>query len=406
MAVYRERYIETTLLTVAKTFKALYLGGPRQSGKTTLLLRMAQKHNLGYVTLDNLSDRELALEDPYLFLETHTPPVVIDEVQYAPQLFPLIKARMDQSARFGLYWLSGSQHFSTIRKLQESLAGRIAILSLLGYSLGELRDVPRAKQPFFERDLTRGTALSAQKIFSIIHRGSFPALWRKAPPPAEMYFNSYIQTYVDRDLVDLFHISRLSEFHVFLRLCAARTGQMLNLSELARDTGISVPAAKGWVSILESMGHIMLLRPYYQQISKRLIKAPKLYFLDTGLAAHLTKWPTADALMNGAMAGAFFETFVVSEIMKSYLFRGLDPSLYYVRDKEGHEIDILFDRRPSMIPVEVKMSGTPRADDAKNIMYFQKRQPKTAGRGFVISLIRDPFPLTRTVTAIPVSSII
>lgn len=405
MVAYRERYIETTLLAVAKTFKALYLGGPRQSGKTTVLLRMAKKHAINYVTLDNLNDRELALGDPYLFLETYPPPVVIDEVQYAPQLFPLIKVRVDQSKRFGLYWLSGSQHFATIRKLQESLAGRIALLSLFGYSLGELRALPRTKHPFFNHPLTETTPLAARKIFSIIHRGSFPALWAASPPPAEIYFNSYIQTYVDRDLADLFHISRLSEFHVFLRLCAARTAQMLNLSDLARDTGISVPAAKSWISILESMGHIMLLRPYYQQISKRLIKAPKLYFLDTGFAAHLTKWSTVDALMNGAMAGAFFETFVVSEIMKQYLFRGLDPSLYYLRDKEGHEVDLLFDKRPLLIPVEIKMSGTPRVADAKNIMYFQKRYPKSVGKGMVVSLAHKPFPLSRTVTAVPVSNI-
>ena len=219
-----------------------------------------------------------------------------------------------------------------------------------------------------------------------------------------MVSDSYLQSYLDRDLRELFGVEKIAEFHMFLRLCAARTGQILNMSELARDAGVSVHAVREWLSILESTLHVFLLRPYFRNVSQQLIKAPKLYFLDTGLAAFLTKWSTPDVLAAGAMAGAFFETHVVGEIVKSYLFRGIEPPLFYYRDKLGREVDLLIEENQVLHPVEIKRAARVTPEDARTIEYLRTRLPQM-GTGAVVCLAREPPPLTRDVAVIPVSAI-
>ncbi|MBI2483898.1 ATP-binding protein [Candidatus Uhrbacteria bacterium] len=405
--MYIPRYLEENVRKVHRTFKVLYLGGPRQVGKSTMLLHLARSRKMTYVTLDDLAQRELAQKDPELFLQTYPAPLLIDEVQYAPALFSSIKLRVDRSSKTGQYWLTGSQQFGLMRHMQESLAGRVGILTLLGFSRAEAHREKRLRHPFFPKRAyhpIQDDSFTIHDIYSLILRGSFPAVWLNERLDRTTYYNSYIQTYIDRDLRDIFHVTKISEFHTFLRLCAARTGSILSVSELARDTGISVHAAREWLSILENTRHIYLLRPYFSNISKRLIKSPKIYFLDTGLAAYLTNWKTAEVLGSGAMAGAFFETLIVGEIIKSYLFRGEEPPLYYLRDKEGHEVDVLIERERILYPLEIKIAARVVPSDCATMRYFRNKIPKI-GPGAVITPGSRYQPIDREHTMIPLSAI-
>jgi predicted AAA+ superfamily ATPase len=402
--MYIPRILESTVARLLASFKAVYLGGPRQVGKTTLLLHLARTKRVAYATLDDIRERELARRDPDLFLDRLGTPAFIDEVQYAPELFPALKRRLDQSPRKGQYWLSGSQQFSLLANIQESLAGRVGIVHLLGFSSAELARTAIARAPFAPSPHPPHAASAPGSLARRIFRGSFPALWERTAPPLEAFYQSYLQTYIDRDLRALFGIAKISEFHAFLELCAARTGQILNVSELARDAAISVHAAREWIGILERTMQIFLLRPYARNISKRIIKAPKLYMLDTGFAAFLTRWQSPETLMAGAAAGAFFETHVVSELAKSYLFRGLQPPLYYFRDKIGHEVDVLIERHQTLFPIEIKRAARISVADVKSIEYLRTRGVRM-GRGAVISLSREPYPLTRDIDVIPASAV-
>lgn len=414
--MYFHRILEAAVLNVHKTFKVLYLGGPRQVGKTTLLKHVAKNRGIHYVSLDDLSSRRLAQVDPELFLEQHPAPLLIDEVQYAPQLFPYIKLKVDASPQKGRYWLTGSQQFSLIKNIQESLAGRVGILTLLGFSYAEFNHTQRKnsfyKFPFLtERVISKKNppghsrpSDSLSSLYEFILRGSFPELWQPNSATLNFFYNSYLQTYIDRDLREMFGVTKTSEFHTFLQLCAARTGQILNVSELARDAGISVHAAHEWLSILEATMHVYLLRPYHNNLSKRLIKAPKLYFLDTGLAAFLTQWKNVETLRSGAMAGAFFETFVVAELIKSYLFRGFIPPLYYFRDKQGHEVDVLIEENQKLYPIEIKQRAKAHADDFKGIEYLRKLYPRV-GVGALVGFSPEIRPWDRNNFVVPFDQI-
>lgn len=403
--MYIQRYIEPVIEHTIQTFKVLYVGGARQVGKSTLLNYLAQRHGIQSISLDDITVRELARQDPALFLNQFKTPLFIDEVQYAPELFPYIKLRVDQSDTKGQYWLSGSQHFSLIRGMQESLAGRVGIVSLLGLSLGEINQFPRLDAPFIPGEI-HGTwePLEYYALMTHIFRGSFPALIAESNLSREQFFSSYIQTYLDRDVSGLFGVEKISEFHILLQLLAARTGQVLNISALARDAGISVHAAKAWISILETSNIIMLLHPYFGNISKRLIKAPKLYFTDSGLAAYLTKWHSVETMTHGAMAGALFETYTVMELIKSYTVRGLEPPLFYFRDQQGHEVDILIERDGILYPLEVKRSMHIIEQDLGSLRFFNHAVPY-AGHAAVLCVATRAIPYDRTIDIIPVSYI-
>lgn len=405
--VYITRYIEKIVSNVSESFKVLYLGGPRQVGKTTVLQHIAEHQNRAYVSLDNPQQRQLAQQDPELFLDRYPTPVLIDEVQYAPQLFPYIKIRVDQNPTPGQYWLTGSQQFAVMKQVQESLVGRVGILHLLGLSSAELHRTVASTEPFIPQSVSvsPSTLTKETDVFQRIYRGSFPALVQDQAMGSEIFYSSYLQTYIDRDLTALFGVTKVREFHTFLQLCAARTGQLLNYSDLARDAGISVHAARSWISILEGTMQIYLLQPYYKNISKRLIKAPKLYFLDTGFAAYLTKWNSAATLAAGAMAGAFFETHVVAELVKSYLFRGEQPPLYYFRDKELHEVDILIERNQQLYPIEIKRAVTIHSNDAKGLNYLRKTSALPVQIGGIVCLSPSVLPLDQHNTILPVGVI-
>lgn len=404
--MYQNRYLEKFVLQAHKHFKVVYVGGPRQVGKTTMLRHLAETEHLSYVSLDDLKTRQLAQQDPALFLQSLSVPVFIDEVQYVPDLFSYIKLRVDVSDKKGQFWLSGSQHFSLMKGLKESLAGRVGILSLQGLSLAEERGLALSEQPFtsLSRPHPASPVMTAPEVFARILRGTFPAFLADPDMPRERFFSSYVQTYLDRDIRDIFGIEKMSAFQTFLTLAAARTGQVLNISALARDAGVSVHAAKSWIHILQASGVVFLLQPYFVNISKRLIKASKLYFLDTGLVAYLTRWSDQESLRLGAMAGALFETYVVSEVIKSYLFRGIDPDLYYIRSQDGHEVDLLIGHDRRLYPIEIKLTASPQVQDTNGIDFFRKVIPSLE-KGAIVCLTTEPLPITRTVDRLPVTFI-
>lgn len=401
--MYKERQLGRIILKLTRSFPVILLTGPRQVGKTTLYEHLRKTSSHAYVSLDEFETRSLAKNDPGLFLEQYPSPLIIDEIQYAPQLLPYIKSRVDSSKGKCSYWLTGSQHFHLMKGVSESLAGRVAILKLLGFSQAEELGFPPAKQPWDPEDIPSDQEYSRTsliKLFEKIIRGSFPKLFLKSSPPPEMFYGSYVQTYIDRDLRDLVRIGSLSSFENFIRLCAARTAQLLNLSDLARDSSVSVNTAKEWLSLLEASGHIYLLRPYYNNISKRLIKAPKLYFLDTGLACYLTGWKTADTTLKGAMAGALFETFILSELIKSYWNHGQEAPLWYYRTKEKKEIDFLIEKDGVLYPIEIKLSSRITAGDLGGIQNLEKNQPNL-GRAVFISAAPKAYPLTKKALVLP-----
>ena len=403
---YLKREIEPWIEKLSKQFAAILLTGPRQVGKTTLLQELSH-HSRQYISFDDLALRELAKKDPRLFLSQYKAPLLLDEIQYVPELLPYLKMEIDNQKRPGMYWLTGSQPFHVMKNISESLTGRVAVLSLLGFSQREKKHKIDGIIPFLP-DQSKLFQDNNHKlhddIFQYIYRGSMPALNIENPPELETYLNSYLQTYLLRDLRDLSQVTDLTKFTRFIRLCAARTGQLLNYSDLARDADISVPTAKHWISILENSYIVILIQPYHNNISKRLVKTPKLYFTDTGLCAYLTGWSSPKTLMNGAMSGAIFETFVVTEIIKSYWNAGKQANISFYRDKDMKEIDLLIESDNTLYPVEIKLSGTVSRDWVKNFGVLNKIN-KEIGTGAVICLTETPQFINENNIAINVGQI-
>nr|VFJ53156.1 MAG: hypothetical protein BECKFW1821B_GA0114236_10149 [Candidatus Kentron sp. FW]VFJ55656.1 MAG: hypothetical protein BECKFW1821A_GA0114235_10554 [Candidatus Kentron sp. FW] len=404
-----QRTLAPLIEDVSNQFPVLLLTGPRQAGKTTLL-SMCAEPGRNYVTLDDLDVRALARDDPGLFVQTYAPPLIIDEIQYAPGLFSYIKIRVDRSGQQpGMYWLTGSQKFSLMRGITESLAGRVAIIDLLGLSQAESDNRAGQSSPFVPTNdwiLSAGTRTDAPSdihgIYERIWQGSFPKVAGASPRQRDLYYRSYIQTYIQRDVRGARQIANETAFYNFLVAVAARTGQMLNYADLARDMAIDNKTAKSWLSVLEASGLIYLLKPYYRNITKRLIKAPKLFFLDTGLASYLTKWTDPASLEAGAMSGAMLETYCFADVLKSYWHHGQEAHFYYYRDRDQREIDLVIETADRFHPVEFKKTGTPSKTAIK---YFPllERLGKPAGQGTVICFVEKPILLSSEVTAIPVS---
>ena len=332
-------------------------------GKTTMLQKLMEGTDRGYVSLDDLNERNLAKTDPELFLQLHKPPVLIDEVQYAPELFTYIKIYADKNRTKGAFWLTGSQAFKLMSGIQESLAGRAAVLSLTSLSQAEMYG--DGLEPFVidmkklsVRSRKRKPA-SIKEIFNRIYKGSMPAVISGQNKNTQIFYSSYVTTYIERDVRALSDSIDSLKFLHFITAVAARCAQMLNIADIARDADINQKQAKGWLGILEALGIIFYLHPYSNNMLKRLVKTPKLYFYDTGLICHLTKWSSAETLESGAMNGAIFENYVVSEIMKTYLNNGKAPFLYYYRDKDAKEIDIVLEHDGVINPIEIKKSSNP-----------------------------------------------
>lgn len=405
--MYRCRTIEKTWKRIAKQFPVLLLTGPRQVGKTTLLKEICGAQRC-YVTLDDPNVRDLAQRDPGLFLQQYPPPVLIDEVQYAPELFPVIKIEVDRTPRNGAFWLTGSQQFHLMQRVTESLAGRVAILRLLGFSrresdfdadaFGGHPFIPGMPQP-----TPGGAPITMRDLYQRIWRGSFPAMRVNRDLDWDVFLGSYLQTYLQRDVRDLAQVGDLQVFTRFLRACAARSGQLLNYSELANSLDVSVPTAKRWTSILEASFQVLLLQPYHSNATKRLIKTPKLYFLDTGFCSYLAGWTSPDALMNGTMAGPMLETYVFGEILKSWWSAGRDPSLFFYRDRDGREIDFVFLRDGRLHPVEVKRSAAIKTDWIRHFQALERLGPR--GEGAVVCLADRPLSIDAKAQALPVECV-
>lgn len=401
--MYIPRALENTVLSIQDSFPVLLITGPRQIGKTTMLKKLSTPDRQ-YVTLDDPLLRDLAVTDPALFLQRFQSPVIIDEIQYAPALLPHIKMLVDQNRRNGDFWLTGSQMFHLMKNASESLAGRVGIVNMLGLSMRETTaqcSVPYSTRP--ESLLPKAKTArphSLVEMFSIIFKGSMPALYANNSINTDIFFSSYVQTYLQRDVKDLTQVGDELTFLRFIVAVAARTGQMLNYAELAKDIGISAPTAKQWLSILISSGMVALIEPYFNNALKRVIKSPKMYFLDTGLCAFLTKWTTPDALEAGAMSGAFFETWVVSEIIKSYFNAGKRPPLYYYRDKDQKEIDLIIHENNILYPIEIKKSGNPGKIATKHFEVL-KDTGLEIGTGNIICLANDLLPIDKNNWYVP-----
>lgn len=392
--MYLKRQIESTIINISKSFPVLLLTGPRQVGKTTLLKHLAGKERT-FVTLDAPDVRMLAKTDPRLFFQTYKPPILIDEIQYAPELLPFIKIMVDESHNKGDFWLTGSQVFRSMKNVSESLAGRIAIITLNSFSYAEINGY---NSDCFENDIEILKTRQDQRensdikeLFKQIQVGGMPTL-NTSKVDWEIYFNSYLQTYIERDIRDLTQVGDEMAFYKFMVSAAARTAQIVNLSELSRDSGISIPTAKQWLSVLVSSGIVYLLKPYYNNSLKRLTKTEKLYFMDTGLCAYLTKWKNSEVLESGAASGAFFETWVVTEIIKSFINQGKEPPLYYYRDKDMVEIDLMIWRDNKIFPIEIKKSANPGKESVKNFNTL-KRTNLEIGSGIVICMYPEVFPI-------------
>lgn len=402
-----KRTLEKTIKEISDTFPVLLLTGPRQVGKTTLLDN-CKEENRSYVTLDDLEQRNLAKTDPALFLQTHKTPLIIDEVQYAPELFSYIKIHVDKNKKNGDFWLTGSQKFHLMKGITESLAGRVAIVDMLGLSSKEIENKADKSIPFMNSDnwleearKNVGKPMQLNDVYGRIWLGSYPKLIGDRKVSRELFYKSYLQTYIERDVKDILNIGNELAFYNFIRATAARTGQLLNYAELARDVDVDTKTAKSWLSVLEASGLIKLLEPYYNNITKRIIKTPKLYFLDTGLCSFLTGWSDAKTLEAGAMNGAILETYVFAEILKSYWHNGLYPNIYFYRDADQREIDFLIERDGTLFPIEVKKTATPSLTATKSFFVLEKLKKKV-GIGTVICLREKDIPLSKEVMAVPI----
>lgn len=419
---YIKRAAEGTITQISKMFSVLLVTGPRQVGKTTLLQKLMETQKeegieRKYVTLDDPDARYLAKHDPALFLQRYSPPVLIDEIQYATELFPYIKMSVDRSRRKGDFWLTGSQAFRLMKDVSESLAGRVGIINLLGLSDAEIYQTP--SEPFSTDTGRLMNRLSVVKprglneIYQRIFRGSMPELYADGNMDWETYYRSYVNTYLQRDIRDLAQVADEMQFYNFMTIVAAHTSKPVVYGELASAAGISAPTAKKWLSILVSSHIVALVQPYHNNALKRVVKMPLLHFLDTGLAVYLLKWGNPGALEKGAMSGAIFESYVFSEIYKSYLNAGKEPPVFYYRDKDQKEIDLLLYQNGVLSPIEIKKAASPGRTAVKN---FRVLDPVSTaepfggletlkveiGTGSVICMAADLLPVDEKNWYVPV----
>jgi predicted AAA+ superfamily ATPase len=386
---YIARSLEPVVEQVTKEYPVVLVTGPRQVGKTTMLRKLMEGTDRNYVSLDDLNERSLAKTDPQLFIELHKPPVLIDEVQYAPELFTYIKVYVDSHHNAGDFWLTGSQVFKLMKGVQESLAGRVAVLSMTTLSQAEISGVP--SEPLSielshlqAREQSR-SKLDVQQIFERIFRGSMPGVVSGQNTSSGIFYSSYLSTYIERDVKELSDAIDSLKFLRFITAVAARCSQMLNVSEIAQDADINQKQAKDWLQILETLGIIFYLHPYSNNLLKRLVKTPKLYFYDTGLVCYLTKWTSAAVLENGAMNGAILENYVVSEIAKTYLNSGIEPAIYYYRDKDSKEIDVVLERDGKLNPLEIKKTSNPGSELTRVFSLLDKASVPR-GKGAIICM--------------------
>lgn len=403
---YILRQLQESVLRLSQQFSVILITGPRQVGKTTMLMELmkSEPQKREYVTLDDLNERAMAKNDPAMFFQIHHPPILIDEVQYAPELFPYIKIQVDKTHTPGDFWLTGSQIYKLMRGVQESLAGRVALLNLFSLSQSEVED--RSEPPFAVElsSLTQRKPFVhlavAPETFERIWKGSMPAILSGAVTDRDVFYSAYLSTYIDRDVRELSSAIDSLKFLRFVTAVAARTGQLLNYKGIADDADIDQATVKNWLNILETLGIIFYLHPYSNNVLKRTIKTPKLYFYDTGLVCYLTKWSTPEVAMNGAMNGALYESYVVSEIIKSFTHNAKTPYLYYYRDKDAKEIDLLIETDGKLHPVEIKKTAHPEKRMTAAFSVLDKTTLKR-GTGAVICLANGLSTLSQDTLIVP-----
>ncbi len=394
---YINRTLERKFLSMNSVFKAVMVVGARQIGKSTMLKHLAENQNRTYVSMDDSTDRELAERDPKLFFQIYKPPILIDEVQKAPNLFEEIKIICDGSDERGMFWLTGSQSNKLIKKAGDSLSGRICVLKMFSLSQREKLEIATDSELdfSFEALASRGEGIKKNDIldvFSNIWDGGMPDMLNMDIEQRSEYWNSYIETYLMRDAVDDNGISDTMSFRKFLRATAAFSGHLINYNDIAQASGISAVTAKEWTKVLQSMGIIFLLEPYHNNSLKRLIKKPKLYFCDTGLCAYLSSWTSRDSLMNGAKAGHIFENYVVSEIFRSIEYGKQKMQMYFYRDSNQKEIDLLIESDGKIHPLEIKLSANPDIRTTK-VFKVLERTDREVGPGGIICMIEEPYPI-------------
>lgn len=404
--MYIKRHAEATASKLAEMFGAILIAGPRQVGKTTMLEKLTD--GINYVSLDDPIIKASAEEESGTFFKDNPPPVFVDEIQKAPALFNQIKLLLDRSRKKGQFFMCGSQQFKMMKGVSESLAGRIGLCTLLGLSLREAHNV-NCTLPFIpteeyfsarKQDLANVTY---NEVWNAVQRGLMPELFTNPNYSWQLYYSSYVRTYIERDVRELTEIGDTVKFTNFMIATAASTGQLVNLASLARDVGITAPTAERWLSVLVASNIVYLLQPYSNNVMKRAIKTPKLYFLDTGLAAYLTRWSSPEVLKSGAMAGAFFESFVVSEIIKSYYNTGIsDPPIFFYRDKDMNEIDLLIENNGTLHPIEIKKHADPQKSDAKAFRLIDSIPNVKKGQGGIVCLYDNLVTLTEGVKVIPI----
>ena len=398
-----EREAVEMIEKVNKNFKVLLVTGPRQVGKTTLLLHLKPK-NMEYVTLDDEVLRNQAINDPKLFLEEHPFPLLIDEVQYAPNLFSYIKINVDKEQKNGMYWLTGSQQFHLMKSASETLAGRVGIINLNSFTYAEINNNSN-RELFDPLNLKEAPYINTKKLFEIIFKGGMPELYKNKNMDRNLYFGSYIDTYISRDIRELTQIGNIDAFKKFVVSVASRTGEQLNYSALALDSGISVPTATNWMSILTVSGLVYLLEPYMNSEIKRLTHIPKIIFMDTGLAAFLAGWESAKDLQLSEKSGHYLETFIISEIVKSYNAKGIKPNISYYRDKDKNEIDLIMYKNDTLYPFEIKKTASPNLRMISNFKILEKTNKKI-GNGGIICCYDKLMHLDENNMIIPISSVI
>lgn len=405
---YINRNIEATIEKASKMFSAVLVIGAMQVGKTTVLKHITK--GISYVTLNDPLLLQSAIEEAGSFFKIAPPPVLVDEIQYAPSLFVYIKMIADESGKKGLFYLAGSQQFKMMMKnISESLAGRIGIINLLGLSLREIKGDNFNEgfiltQEYLNKRKLSAKELDYKEIWEIIHKGSMPAMYAADGLDWKMFYASYTKAFIQRDVREHTQVCDELKFIKFMTAIASRTSQMLNLTSVANEIGISVTTADRWLSILISSNIVYLLKPYYNNTMKRAVKTPKIYFLDTGLAAYLTTWNNPDALEAGAMSEAFFETFVVAEVLKSFYNAGvLEPSINYYVDKDAKEIDLIIEQDGILYPVEIKKTVNPRKEHVENFSILDNVNGLRVGTGCVVCMYDKIIYLNNKNVSIPVT---
>ena len=409
--MYITRHMEKPVMELNEQYPVLLLTGPRHVGKTTMLEHLIVVEGKGRkkVSLDDLTLRELAKTDPKMFFQLYQPPLLIDEVQYAPELFPYIKIMVDERHQPGDFWLTGSQLFKMMEGVQESLAGRVALLHLSPLSQSEI--MKRPPEPPFSLELpllserqNGRQMLNTPEVFQRIHQGGMPALVTGTYSNASIFYSSYIDTYMERDVRRLSNDIDSLKFLRFLRSVAARTSQQVNYKGIADDAEIDQTTAKNWLHVLEALGIIFLLEPYSNNVLKRTVSTPKLYFYDSGIVCYLTRWSSPETAMEGAMSGALLENYTVAEIIKTYQNAGQEPFLYYYRDKDAREIDLILERDGKLFPIEIKKMASPPKKLTKVFDLIDK-SPLQRGTGAILCMADQLGAFDQNNLIVPISLI-